>query len=168
MIYARLSRFLVATLAFTCVAASLGAQAPRPTRPLQPGDGIRLRIFQEPDLSGDFVIDDRSVVALPKLGEVRVAGISGDSLRAVVRAAYRRFLTTDAVEVTPYRRVAVTGAVLKPGLYPVDPSMSVGDAIILAGGVSPQGRANRVEVRQAGAAVGAAVDSEERLAELPF
>ena len=42
--------------------------------PLRSGDALRLRIWREPDLSGDFTIDDDGVVTLPKIGRVQAAG----------------------------------------------------------------------------------------------
>ncbi len=130
---------------------------------LRPGDGLRVRIFREPELSGEFLVDERGVIVLPKLGEWNSGGVPADSVRGQLLAAYRKYLTTDAIEITPFRRVAVTGSVLKPGLYPIDPSMSIGDAIILAGGVSPVGKRDIVELRLAGAQTGAPVASEQRL-----
>jgi protein involved in polysaccharide export with SLBB domain len=50
------------------------------------------------------------------------------------------------VEVTVLRRVAIYGAVLNPGLYPVDPTMTVQDALALAGGAAPDGKRDRVEL----------------------
>ncbi len=132
-------------------------------RALRPGDGLRVRIFREPELSGEFVVDERGIVVLPKIGEWSANGIPADSVRPSLLAMYRKYLMTDAIEITPFRRVAVTGAVLKPGLYPIDPSMSVGDAIILAGGVSPQGKRNVVELRLSGAELGTTLSSEQRL-----
>jgi polysaccharide export outer membrane protein len=122
-----------------------------------------VRIFREPDLSGDFLVDERGIVVLPKLGEWNAAGVSADSVRPQLVAAYHKYLTTDAIEITPYRRVAVTGAVLKPGLYPIDASMTVGDAIMLAGGVSPSGKRDVVELRQANEPSGVRITSERRL-----
>jgi protein involved in polysaccharide export with SLBB domain len=130
---------------------------------LGPGDGLRLRIYREPDLSGEYVVDERGVVVLPKIGEWRVTGIPADSVRGAIRAALRQFLATESIEITPFRRVAVTGAVLKPGLYPVDPSMSVADALILAGGVAPIGKERVVELRMAGAQAGTEISAETRV-----
>jgi protein involved in polysaccharide export with SLBB domain len=130
---------------------------------LGPGDGLRLRIYREPDLSGEYVVDERGVVVLPKIGEWRVTGIPADSVRGAIRAALRQFLATESIEITPFRRVAVTGAVLKPGLYPVEPSMSVADALILAGGVAPIGKESVVLLRVAGARSGTEVLAETRV-----
>lgn len=137
------------------------------TSALRPGDGLRIRIFREPELSGEFVVDERGIVVLPKLGEWKASGVSADSVRPQLVAAYKKYLTTDAIEITPFRRVAVTGAVLKPGLYPIDPSMSVGDAIILAGGVAPMGKKNVVELRLADSQTGERIGSEKRLWDSP-
>jgi protein involved in polysaccharide export with SLBB domain len=143
---------------------SYAQQAPAPqAATLGPGDGLRLRIYREPDLSGEFVVDERGVVVLPKIGEWRVTGIPADSVRGAIRAALRQFLATESIEITPFRRVAVTGAVLKPGLYPVDPAMSVADALILAGGVAPSGKTRVVELRTAGAPMGTQVPAETRV-----
>ena len=130
---------------------------------LRPGDGLRVRIFLEPTLSGEFVVDERGIVVLPKLGEWQVGGEPVDSVRPRLMAAYKRYLTTDAIEIMPFRRVAVAGAVLKPGLYPIDASMSVADAIILAGGVAPYGKRDAVQLRLAGGGTGEPVRGEQRL-----
>ncbi|MEO7520657.1 MAG: polysaccharide biosynthesis/export family protein [Gemmatimonas sp.] len=130
---------------------------------LRPGDGLRVRIFREPELSGEFVVDERGIVVLPKIGEWAVNGIAAESLRPRLLEAYKKYLTTDAIEITPFRRIAVTGSVLKPGLYPIDPSMSIGDAVILAGGVAPNGKRSVVELRVSGAESGTRVASEQRV-----
>ncbi len=60
------------------------------------------------------------------------------------------FLNHTSVDVAVLRRVQVVGAVQKPGLYHVDPTMTIADAIALAGGVSPDGRTDRVEIIREG------------------
>jgi protein involved in polysaccharide export with SLBB domain len=130
---------------------------------LGPGDGLRLRIHREPDLSGEYVVDERGVIVLPKIGEYKVTGIPADSVRGAIRVALKQFLATESIEITPFRRVAVTGAVIKPGLYPVDPAMSVADALILAGGVAPTGKPRVVELRTAGAREGTEIPAETRV-----
>jgi protein involved in polysaccharide export with SLBB domain len=153
----------VLTLALPMDTSGAQKAAAQRVATLGPGDGIRLRIYREPDLSGEYLVDDRGVVVLPKLGEWKVNGVPADSVRAAVKSAYQKFLATESIEITPLRRVAVTGAVLKPGLYPVDPSMSVADALILAGGVAPTGKERVVELRVAGARTGAEIPAETRV-----
>jgi protein involved in polysaccharide export with SLBB domain len=162
----RLAIYLCIGLAFGMVFpyGSHAQKAPYPqVATLGPGDGLRLRIYREPDLSGEYVVDERGVVVLPKIGEWRVTGIAADSVRGAIRAALRQFLATESIEITPFRRVAVTGAVLKPGLYSVDPSMSVADALILAGGVAPMGKERVIELRVAGSRNGTEISAETRV-----
>lgn len=111
---------------------------------LAPGDVVRLRVWREPDLSGDFAVDETGTVVLPRLGPTVVAGVSAPELRARIVRGYTAFLNHDAVEVTLLRRVQILGAVRTPGLYPVDATMTLGDALALAGGTTPQGHPDRV------------------------
>jgi protein involved in polysaccharide export with SLBB domain len=117
---------------------------------LRPGDAVRLRIWREPDLSGDFPVNESGVVVLPKIGPRRVIAESPDSLKAWVVRSYATFLRNPSIEVLLVRRIQVLGAVKNPGLYPVEPMMTVADAIALAGGTTPQGRSNKVELRRQG------------------
>jgi polysaccharide export outer membrane protein len=135
---------------------------------LQPGDGIRLRVFgaADPSLTGEFVVDERLIVVLPKIGEWSVAGIPADSIRPRVVRALSDFVLLPGIEATPYRRIAITGEVAKPGLYPIDASLSIGEAIILAGGLRPDARENVVELRRMGQRRGTRTPMEARVWEV--
>jgi len=111
---------------------------------------VRLRIWQEPDLSGDFPVNESGVVVLPKLGPRRIVAEHPDSLKAWVVRSYATVLKNPSIEVLLVRRVQVLGAVKNPGLYPVEPTMTVADAIALAGGTTPQGKSSNVELRRHG------------------
>src|SRR5712671_2818383 len=56
---------------------------------LRPGDIVRLRIWREPDLSGDFPVDEFGHVNLPLVGTYPVANETRESLQAKLVAAYR-------------------------------------------------------------------------------
>jgi protein involved in polysaccharide export with SLBB domain len=135
---------------------------------LRPGDVLRLRIWREPDLSGDFVVNERGEATLPKLGPVAVGGIPTDSLRSLLVGRYQAFLNNPSVEVTPLRRVSVLGAVKQPGLYPVDATMKVADVLALAGGPAPDGRQDRLELRRDGERVVARLDASALVADSPL
>lgn len=113
---------------------------------LRPGDMLRLRIYQEPDLSGEFQVDEHGTITLPRLGDIRITAWQPDSIRPRLTRQFSEYLRDPVVEVTILRRVAIYGAVLKPGLYPVDPTMTVQEALALAGGAAPDGKRDRVEL----------------------
>ena len=116
----------------------------------QPGDVLRLTIWREPTLSGDFTISTAGVVVLPRLGAREVTAESPEALRRSLIAEYARYLRNPSIEIQVLRRVQILGAVRNPGLYPVDATITVADAIALAGGVTPDGRQNHVELVRAG------------------
>ncbi len=113
---------------------------------LQPGDVVRLSVWREPDLSGEFIVAQNGEVVFPKIGIRAVTSFPVDSVRALLIGEYQKFLENPSITVQFLWRIKVVGAVMKPGIYPVDPSTSVTDAIAIAGGVSPIGRSDRVEL----------------------
>lgn len=135
---------------------------------LLPGDIVRLRIWREPDLSNDFPVDANGVVVFPKIGALRVTGISQDELRGLLIERYQRYLRNPSIEVTFLRRINVLGSVRSPGLFPVDPTMAVADALALAGGVTPDGRQDRIQLLRGGEVLTANISQRTRIAELPL
>lgn len=129
--------------------AAVGQEGPEPpdestrqfTSPLQPGDAVRLRFWRERDLDGEFPVDETGVAVLPILGQTQIAGRPPTELKLQIVEAYDEQLRNQDVQVVLLRRVSVIGAVGSPGLYFVDPTMTLGDALALAGGVvEGQGR----------------------------
>lgn len=135
---------------------------------LRPGDAVRLRIWREPDLSGEFPVDAQGIAVLPKLGRYEVARTVPDSLQPQLVRAYGEYLNNPSVEVVLLRRVSVLGAVQKPGLYPVDPTMTVSDVLALAGGAAAHGKPNQVELRRENERIVAKLDQTSRIADLPI
>ena len=132
---------------------------------LRPGDVIRLRIWREPDLSGEFPIDETGVVVFPKIGPYAVTGDAPESLKAKLVSAYQVYLRNPSIDVTLLRRINILGGVMKPGLYPVDPTMTVADALALAGGVTPQGNQDKIELLRDGAKLTTKLSRRTRLAD---
>jgi protein involved in polysaccharide export with SLBB domain len=141
-------------LLFAAVLPSRAQQAPSasaetatsPQLVLYPGDVVELRVFREEDISGQYLVDQRGTVVLPMLGRVPVTDAPLDEVRERLLAQYANYLRNPSVDVVFLRRVTVLGAVRTPGLYRVDPTMSVADVIALAGGPSPEGQSDRVHV----------------------
>ncbi|HXE56483.1 MAG TPA: polysaccharide biosynthesis/export family protein [Gemmatimonadales bacterium] len=143
-------------------AAASGVERPAP------GDILRLRIWREPDLSGEFPVDPTGIVVLPKIGPFDVSSVHPDSLRPRLVQAYQVYLNNPSIEVTLLRRITVLGAVRNPGLYPVDGTMTIADALALAGGAAPDGRRDRVEIRRADRRIVADLSVETRVGDSPL
>jgi polysaccharide export outer membrane protein len=124
-------------------------------------------VWREPDLSGEFNVDESGVVTLPKLGPIRVGDESVSALKARIVSSYATYIT-QPVEVTPLLRIRVLGAVRTPGLYRVEPVMTLNDAIALAGGTTSSARTDRVNLIRNGRAVDAALSPNAVLAESPL
>jgi protein involved in polysaccharide export with SLBB domain len=132
------------TLGSLAVATTSAAQTSGDA--LHPGDAVRVRVYREPDISGEFPVDERGIVAFPRIGERPIAEWPADSIRPRITRALAEFLRDPVIEVTVLRRIAIYGFVIKPGLYPVDPTMTVQEALALAGGAVAEGRKDRVEL----------------------
>lgn len=137
--------------------------AAAPTDAPRPGDVVRLRVWREPDMSGEFRVDEHGDAVLPRLGPVRVTAMSADSLRRRLMATYAAYLRDPSIEVTLLRRVSVAGAVRTPGVFTVEPTMTVADVVALAGGTAPEGRKDRVEVLRDGVTVSRSVSRGARI-----
>ena len=133
---------------------------------LRPGDSLRVRVWREPDLSGVFMVDEHGDLTFPRLGRRSVLNVPIDSIRARVQREYAEFVRDASVEITPLYRVRVNGAVRNPGLFTVDPTMSVGDAIGLAGGISPEEKNGAVDLVRDGHRIATSISPSSRLVEL--
>ena len=135
---------------------------------LRSGDLVRLKIWREPDLSGDFQVNESGEVVFPKVGPVRVTELSPDSLKQSLLAAYGVYLRNPSIEITLLRRVQVMGAVRNPGLYPVDPTLSLGDVLALAGGATSQGNTKKFQLRRGDQEITGTINAATRVADTPL
>jgi protein involved in polysaccharide export with SLBB domain len=134
---------------------------------LRPGDIVRLRIWREPDLSGEFGVDEQGTAVFPKIGPRRVLGLQPDTLRAQLVRSYSLYLRNPAIEVTLLRRITILGGVRNPGLHPVDPTMTLADAFALAGGVTPEAKPDEVELVRNGQRTRFKISQETRITDTP-
>ncbi len=130
---------------------------------LRPGDVIRVQIYQEEDISGDYSVDENGMVVLPLIGQRNVAGVAIGVLRDSLIADFRVHLRNPAITITPLRRVHVLGEVSRPGLYPLDPTVTLAGAIALAGGATANGDLRRVRIVRDGTILRERVGSGETI-----
>lgn len=130
---------------------------------IYPGDLVRVRIWREPSLDGDFQVDEAGRLTLPLLGTRVVTGVRWLDLRDSLLSGYRRELKAPSVTLTPLRRVYVLGEVNRPGVYLADPTLSLAGIVALAGGASPLGDLGKLRVVRQGQTIVRRAAIEEQL-----
>ena len=150
---ALLALVLLADAACSANSPELPPPVPAEDVGLQPGDAIQVRIWREPDLSGDFTVNPNGQAVLPLLGDVQVEGRTAQELADSLKTAYGRYLRNPSIDVKVLRRVSVQGEVRSPGFYPVDATVSLADVLALAGGLTSNGDANKIRLVRGGQVV---------------
>jgi protein involved in polysaccharide export with SLBB domain len=128
-----------------------GQVVARPYR-LGPADKLRIITYNEPSLTGEFVVGGGGGVALPLAGEVAAAGLTTGELARAIEAALRNGYLTDpkvSVEVLTYRPFYILGEVNKPGEYPFVNGLTVLNAVATAQGFSYRANTRRVRIKHA-------------------
>lgn len=136
-----------------CAPTAGFAQPSPPATRLRPGDQLQLEVRDEPAMAGAYVVDDAGRVLLPIIGLVAVGGRAFDEVRGEIETRYGRELQNREIRVIPVLRIPVMGEVFKPGVYPIDPTMRLGDVVALAGGLTPEANGSRIEVVRDGRVV---------------
>ena len=135
----------ILVLAACAKVSVLGSDAPRATvvlgesYVLGPGDELNIVVFNNEDLSDNFVVSEAGTISLPLAGNIRAAGRTTDA----VRQEYSDLLADGflvnpnvSVSISKYRPFFIIGGVKKTGAYEYQADMTISKAIALAGGYS--------------------------------
>jgi protein involved in polysaccharide export with SLBB domain len=158
-----LRRLLLAAALLVLAPAAARAQSAADQVMLRPGDLLRVSIWREADLSGDFQVDEAGSVTLPMLGVRPVANVPMSQLREGLMREYLQQLRNPSITITPLRRINILGEVQHPGLYPVDPTISLLGALALAGGTNLEGDLRRITLTRAGTSIAQRLSATESL-----
>lgn len=132
------------------VAAKPATAVDRQAYKLGPGDKVRVTVFNEKDLSGDFDVSDQGLIALPLIGQVQVAGHTISDVESLITQKYGKDYLVDphvTVEVLNYRPFFILGEVKNPGSYPYVSGMTVVNAVALAGGYTSRANKERIYIK---------------------
>ncbi|MHA7898757.1 MAG: polysaccharide biosynthesis/export family protein [Henriciella sp.] len=117
---------------------------------LSSGDQVKVTVFGQPDLSGQFEVDGSGTFSMPLIGQVSAEGLSVPQLESTIAAALADgYLVNPQVsaEVANYRPYYILGEVRNPGEYPYTNGLTVMEAVASAGGFTYRARKNVVFVR---------------------
>ncbi len=115
------------------------------------GDEIKITVYDEPDLSGSFVVDGEGRIAMSLIGQVQVGGQTLDetvnNLEIRLKDGFLRDpqVTAEMVKGRPYY---ILGEINKPGEYPFVSGLTVMNAIASAGDFTYRADRNRILIKR--------------------
>jgi polysaccharide biosynthesis/export protein len=120
---------------------------------LGPGDKLRITVFGEDDLTGEYLISPQGEVAFPLIGNISAQGLTvsefAQSLTNQLNSNYLRQANV-SIEVLNYRPFFILGEVKNAGTYPYSAGLTVLNAVATAGGFTVRANTERVYIKHAG------------------
>jgi polysaccharide biosynthesis/export protein len=121
---------------------------------LGPGDRIRLKVYNDQDLTGEYEVNSAGFVSVPLVGQVKATGLTTRQLESAIVARMKGHLAQDPkinIEIATYAPFYIYGEVKKAGVYPFQPGLTVADAIATAGGLTYRADERTIYLQHAGA-----------------
>lgn len=142
---------VLAMLSLSLFGISAQAQSDQVYR-LGAGDRLRITVYQEEDLSGEFEVSDSGEVSLPLIGGVGTVGKTTRELQDTIELAFRDGYLRNprvSIEVLNYRPFYVIGEVNKPGSYAYRSGLDVLTAVAMGGGFTFRADENDIIIKRA-------------------
>jgi len=117
------------------------------------GDQLRLIVFGEENLSGEFIVDNSGFVSIPLIGEVEAGRKSiREFQKSVETKLLDGYLKNPSVsaEVLNFRPYYILGEVTTSGEYPFSGGLTVLNAVATAGGFTYRANTKVVYIKRAG------------------
>ncbi|WP_396593032.1 polysaccharide biosynthesis/export family protein [Brevundimonas sp. R86498] len=119
---------------------------------LGPADKVRVNVFGEEALTGEFLVGGSGKISLPLIGEVQAQGLTISELQELIATALRQGYINEPrvnAEVLNYRPFYILGEVNKPGEYPYTNNLTVLNAVATAEGFTYRADTRRVYIKRA-------------------
>jgi protein involved in polysaccharide export with SLBB domain len=123
---------------------------------LRPNDRLRIKVYNEPEISGEYQVDASGFISIPLTGRIRASGLTTDRLERVIVSRLTDGVIRDpkvSVEVATYAPLYILGEVKRPAELTYRPGLLVLDAIAAAGGYTYRANERKVFIRRAGSLV---------------
>jgi protein involved in polysaccharide export with SLBB domain len=116
---------------------------------IRPGDVIVLRVANEPDLTGDFLVSTSRTIVIPAVGEIQIGTQLRSELEAYLTTQLTRFVRDPLVRAEPQIRIAIFGGVGRQGFFVAPANALLTDVIMQsAGGVAGNAQLNKSSIKR--------------------
>ena len=138
-------------LAFVLTTIAAGARAQIPVDYfLQPGDEMEISVWGEEGLTKTVLVRPDGKFAFPLAGEINAVGRPANQIQTELTQKLINFIPEAVVTVSVTKiegnRIYVIGQVQRPGVFVMNPAITVLQALSLAGGTTPFAALNDIIV----------------------
>lgn len=142
-----IGKHLLAIAVLLCTTAAWA----EPSYKLNPGDALRIDIWNEESLTRDVVVRPDGYISFPLAGDVKVGGNTTVAAEQSLADALGKFLkdtptVTVAVLQLGGNKIYVLGKVNRPGEYPINRPTDVMQALASAGGLNAFASENNIKI----------------------
>lgn len=131
-------------------AATSGGPVDSNTYVIGPDDQLQVTVWQNPQLSGSFVVRPDGKISLPLINDIQASGFTPTQLSDDITSKLKKFVNDPTVGVTVLavrsKNIYLMGEVMHVGPIPIAPGMTVLQAIATAGGLSPYANAKKIYI----------------------
>lgn len=123
---------------------------------LGPADRVRIKVYNESDITGEYEVNAAGFVSVPLAGEIKAAGLTTRQLEGALRQRLADGIVNDPrvnVEIAAYAPFYIHGEVKTAGEFNYRIGLTVQDAVALAGGFTYRADDHKVYVRRSGSTV---------------
>src|SRR6266702_8533732 len=116
-------------------------------------DRLRITVFGQPTLTGEYTLDGNGVLAFPLIGNVPANGSTTSELQQKIAAKLNpEYLINPSVsaKIVTRRPFYVIGEVQKPGNYAYVTDMTALNAVAMAGGFTRRAKKNDFYIKRVG------------------
>jgi protein involved in polysaccharide export with SLBB domain len=113
-------------------------------------DRVRVIVFNEPSLSGEFVVNANGALSMPLIGDVMARGRTTGQIAGAIADLLRGGYVLEpkvSIDVLTFRPFYILGEVNKAGEYPYSSGLTVDAAVALAGGFTYRASRKKVTIR---------------------
>lgn len=118
---------------------------------LGPADKVRITVYGEETLTGEYSVSGSGVISFPLIGEVRASDRTLPQLREEIRAKLADGYILEpqvSAEVLTFRPFYILGEVNRPGQYPYMDGLTVPKAVATAGGFTYRANKKKVYIKR--------------------
>lgn len=131
------------------------ATRPIPVYKLAPDDKIKVGVYGEEALTGEYLVGSDGTVSFPLIGMVKAGGLTLAQFQALLTERLAAAALNDpkvTVDILEYRPFYILGEVNKAGQYPYRVGMTVNAAVATAGGFTYRANHKSVAIQHRGEA----------------